>query len=329
MTNDRRSRAVRRGAVILMMPAGALSRVALLFLLTANAEALVVSARPHVRFTRVVRAGTPCAHRAPAPRMVLGGSSGLVFPNEAMPTAVATAVALNSILAAIGVMKGQKMLTPSGLIHAWALGVILWSTLGPTGWGLCVVYLIAGSVVTKVGKAEKESLGIAEGRGGARGPENVWGSAAAGTLCALARCFLPNFSMTLQVGYVASLATKLSDTFASEIGKAYGKTAYLITTLKQVPRGTEGAVSLEGTLAGVAGSILIAGVAFAMNLCGPLGVALAIIAAFVATNCESLIGATLQGRFGWLTNEVVNFINTAIGATVAMGLRTLLLLRAG
>lgn len=36
---------------------------------------------------------------------------------------------------------------------------------------------------------------------------------------------------------------------------------YLVTTLKVVPRGTEGAVSVEGTLAGLLASILLASVA--------------------------------------------------------------------
>ena len=40
-------------------------------------------------------------------------------------------------------------------------------------------------------------------------------------------------------------------THTPEIGKAYGKTTYLITTFEKVPRGTEGAISLEGTIAGV------------------------------------------------------------------------------
>jgi uncharacterized membrane protein len=44
------------------------------------------------------------------------------------------------------------------------------------------------------------------------------------------------------------------------------------------------------------------------------------IAAFVATNAESVIGATVQEQWEWLTNEVVNGINTAIGAIVAIGL---------
>ncbi|CAN0554328.1 unnamed protein product, partial [Ectocarpus sp. 8 AP-2014] len=39
--------------------------------------------------------------------------------------------------------------------------------------------------------------------------------------------------------------------------QAYGKHTFLITTFKPVAAGTEGAVSLEGTLAGVVGSIII------------------------------------------------------------------------
>jgi uncharacterized membrane protein len=47
--------------------------------------------------------------------------------------------------------------------------------VGISGWGICVGYLILGSLVTKVKMAEKEKLGIAEKRQGRRGPENVWG----------------------------------------------------------------------------------------------------------------------------------------------------------
>lgn len=97
--------------------------------------------------------------------------------------------------------------------------------------------------MTKVGKKQKEEAGIAEGRGGARGPENVWGSAATAALCAIAGTLYPQYQMEFAVGFTASLATKLSDTTASEIGKAYGKTTYLSTTFQRVPPGTEGAVS--------------------------------------------------------------------------------------
>jgi uncharacterized protein (TIGR00297 family) len=124
----------------------------------------------------------------------------------------------------------------------------------------------------------------------------------------------------LTLGYVASMATKLSDTSASEVGKAYGRTTYLITTLQPVPRGTEGAVSLEGTIAGVIGSLLLSVLAWVLGMIPAIGIGICLIAAFIATNIESLIGATLQEKIDWLSNELVNFINTAIGAAVAITL---------
>ncbi len=92
----------------------------------------------------------------------------------------------------------------------------------------------------------------------------------------------------------------------------------MITTLKPVPRGTEGAVSLEGTLAGIVASIAIALLSWAVGLIDLTGIAFCVIAAFIATNIESVIGATVQSKFEWLTNEVVNFFNTLIGAIAAI-----------
>jgi uncharacterized protein (TIGR00297 family) len=235
-------------------------------------------------------------------------------------------IGLNTILMLVAIIAPKKLLTPAGLIHAWALGVMIWGTLGWRGYGVVMFYFLVGSAVTRIGMAEKEAEGIAEKRGGARGPENVWGSAFAGTICALGvaatslNLVAPEWKSILLLGYVASFATKLSDTTASEIGKAYGKRTFLITTLQPVPRGTEGAISLEGTLAGIVGGLLIAVVAYTLHLIGASGVVICAIAAFVATNAESVIGATLQSKFDWLTNELVNVINTIIGAGVAMAI---------
>jgi len=220
--------------------------------------------------------------------------------------------------------KLLKMLTAKGFFHALALATGLWTTLGWRGWTTCVLYLFLGSAVTKVKFQEKEKLGIAEGRGGRRGPENVWGSAATGLACAICSAQGPKFlgiSSDLYIlGYVASLATKLSDTFASEIGKAYGKTTFLITTLERVAAGTEGAVSAEGTAASVVGGALISLFGFLIGFLPPKAVPISIFAAFVATNIESVLGATLQGKknLEWMTNEVINFINTLTGAAIAI-----------
>jgi uncharacterized protein (TIGR00297 family) len=238
---------------------------------------------------------------------------------------------LNAILLGLVWIAPKKLLTPAGLFHSWLLGVLIWGTLGWQGYVVVVFYFLVGSGVTRIGMAQKEAEGIAEKRSGARGPENVWGSALTGALCALGigminsgfltsipQSLIPSLQYLLLLGYVASFSTKLSDTCASEVGKAYGKSTFLITTLQPVPRGTEGAVSLEGTLAGVVASIAIALVGWGVGLINLLGIAWCVLAAFIATNLESVIGATLQSKYTWLTNEVVNILNTLIGAIAAI-----------
>ncbi len=235
------------------------------------------------------------------------------------------AVGLNTVLLTIVWIIPKKLLTPAGILHAWLLGVLIWGSLGWQGYLVVVFYFLVGSAVTRIGMAQKEAEGIAEKRSGARGPENVWGSALTGAVCALGTLVVPAVEVKtglitplLLLGYVASFSTKLSDTCASEVGKAYGKQTFLITTLQPVSRGTEGAVSLEGTLAGVVGSAAIALVGWGVGLIDPLGVFFCVLAAFIATNLESVIGATLQAKLAWLTNEVVNILNTLIGAIAAV-----------
>jgi uncharacterized protein (TIGR00297 family) len=227
------------------------------------------------------------------------------------------AIALNTILGAIALLLPRKVLTTAGICHAFALGITIWGCLGWQGYIVILSYLIVGSGVTRIGKEIKEAKGIAEKRDGARGPENLWGSAATGAVCAIGQAIAPN--PLWLIGYVASLSTKLADTTASEVGKAYGKSTFLITTLKPVAAGTEGAVSLEGTIAGIFGSLLMAAIGLAVGLlASPWDLLWCAIAAFVATNIESLIGATLQEKYDWLTNELVNGINTTIGAAIAV-----------
>lgn len=229
------------------------------------------------------------------------------------------ALTLNTILLAIAWLLPKKLLTPIGYLNALILGVLVWGTLGWRGYLVVMLYFLVGSTITFVGMEQKEAEGIAEERSGVRGAGNVWGSALVATICAIATLFFPSPTKELLIlGYVASFCTKLSDTTASEVGKAYGKTTYLITTLKPVPRGTEGAVSLEGTVAGAIASAVLAVIAWGIGMISWVGIIWCIVAAFIATTIESLIGATLESRFTWLTNDIVNFINTLIGAIVAI-----------
>ena len=242
-----------------------------------------------------------------------------MFDNLAWSNPWAIALTINTVLLLAAFISPKKLLTPVGNINGAILGILVWGTLGWRGYLIVMLFFLLGSVLTFVGIEQKEKEGIAEERSGMRGAGNVWSSALAASLCAIATLFCPEPIKGLFVlGYVASFCTKLSDTTASEVGKAYGKTTYLITNLQSVPRGTEGAVSLEGTIAGTFASVVLAAIAWVIGLISPIGIIWCVIAAFIATTIESLIGATLESRFTWLTNDLVNLINTVIGAIAAI-----------
>jgi uncharacterized protein (TIGR00297 family) len=230
------------------------------------------------------------------------------------------ALVLNALLIALA--QRLPLLTRAGWVHAGCLGTLLWGALGPGGWLAVVLYLLLGSLVTRMGFRTKQARGLAEGRGGARGPENVWGSAATGAVLALAAVLAPAvWQPLLLVGFAASFAAKLADTFGSELGKRWGRHTVLITSLRPVPPGTEGAISLEGTAASLVGSAVMALLMLALGwLPGSAAWLLVTLVGLAATLLESLIGATAQQRLRWLSNELVNAIQTAIAALLAMAL---------
>jgi len=228
------------------------------------------------------------------------------------------ALALNALLIALA--QRAPLLTPAGWVHAGILGTLLWGSLGWRGWLAVVAYLVLGSLVTRLGLRHKQARGLAEARGGRRGPENVWGSALVGALLALLVCRAPTLWVPpLLLAFAASFSAKLADTFGSEIGKRWGRHTVLITTLRPVPPGTEGAVSLEGTAASLAGALLMGLVMLALGLLsGPAAWGLVAGVGLVATLLESLVGATLQRRYTWLSNELVNGLQTLIAALLAL-----------
>ena len=210
------------------------------------------------------------------------------------------------------------LMTKGGWISAGVLGTILWGCLSWQGWMSVVIYLLFGSLVTKIGFEFKKEQGIAEIRGGRRGPENVWGSAATGLFLAIMAKFNSANIVIFKIGFAASFASKLADTFGSEIGKRFGKDTYLITTLKKVKRGTEGGISLEGTLASFLGSIIMALIMLSLSIISTKShFIIVVVSGFLATLSESIIGARFQNKYK-LSNEMVNAIQTSIASVFAI-----------
>jgi uncharacterized protein (TIGR00297 family) len=233
-------------------------------------------------------------------------------------------VAANSLVYLLGIKVLLKGLRWEGIFSSWFLGTVSYAAFGPGGYLLVCLYFVVGSLVTKLKLEQKQKEGIAEARSGRRGLGSVLGSGAAGMACATLALapFGAGIAPLLRAGFVASFASKLADTASSEIGKAYGRTTYLITTLERVPRGTEGAVSLEGTIAGAVAAAGMAGIALGLGQVSLRGASCVVVAAVIANTVESWVGAALQGRPGleWLNNDAVNVLQISLAAGLTVGL---------
>lgn len=126
---------------------------------------------------------------------------------------------------------------------------------------------------------------------------------------------------------LAILAEATADTVSSEIGKAFGGAPRLITSGRMVPSGTNGAVSLKGTVAGAIATAAFLGCYFLQLWWPPFGavtsraaVAIGIIggAALAGMLMDSLLGATLEPRY--LNNDAVNLLSTCFAAALACAL---------
>ena len=219
----------------------------------------------------------------------------------------------------IAIVHRIPFLTRTGWAHAGILGTILIGCLGWQGWLSVALYLLFGSLVTKIGLKQKQLKGIAEERGGRRGAKNVWGSAASGTIIAILIGAGIGSKEVLLAGFAASFAAKLADTFGSELGKTWGSKTILITNLKPVAPGTDGGISLEGTIASVVGSVLMTLAMVTLSLINSSQIILIVISAgIIATLLESVIGALFQNRFNFLSNELINFIQTTFASISAI-----------
>ena len=244
-------------------------------------------------------------------------------------TASAAAGARDVIVAALPWAIGVNLVTSwiayrartvsrSGAITGAAVGAIIYAGGGAGAWGLLMVTFLAASGSSRFGLARKERLGIAEERGGRRGAGNVIANCGVAAIAAVAAVTTPYRTLAL-AALVAALTAGGSDTVASETGKAWGRSTFLVTTLRRVKPGTPGAMSLEGTAAGLIAAFVVAAIGAALGLVPTSAILIVVAAATAGALVESALGATLEGP-GILNNDMLNFINTAVAAAVALAI---------
>jgi uncharacterized protein (TIGR00297 family) len=165
---------------------------------------------------------------------------------------------------------------------------------------------------TRIGYDRKQSLGTAEARTG-RDAFQVLANLGAAAVCAT--LFLTIWpSRRLLIAMAAALAEAAADTVSSEIGQAFQEPR-LITTWEKVAPGTDGAVSVAGTLAGITAAAAVSSVFVMVGASGRhfLVIWAASVAGMVA---DSWLGATLERR-RMLGNNAVNFLSTVISSVAA------------
>ena len=98
----------------------------------------------------------------------------------------------------------------------------------------------------------------------------------------------------------------------------------MITNFKPVAPGTDGGISLFGTIAAIAGAASVAVVAVVTGLVPASQIATIILAGFFGTVIDSLLGAIFERR-NLLDNDLVNLLSTAaaVGMAWALGLTNL------
>lgn len=224
---------------------------------------------------------------------------------------VLAAIAVTALFAILAYALG--MVSRGGALGGFLVGTLIYICLGPQGFAVLALFVVGGSLLTQLGYGRKRRAGTAEAGGGRRGARNALANCSVAVICALLAALTSSHAFT--TAFVASLGAAFADTAESEVGQLYGHTPRLITTLRNVPPGTDGAVSLPGTLAGLVAAALTAALGLTLGLVeGQSAVLFVALAAFLGTVADSLLGA-LAPRVG---NEITNVLCTLIAAVLIL-----------
>ena len=204
------------------------------------------------------------------------------------------------------------MVSRDGALGGFVVGAAIYACLGLQGFAILALFVVCGSALTRLGYRSKQGRGIAQSRGGRRGARNALANCGVAVACAFLATLTS--SEVFAASFVASLGAAFADTAESEMGQLARRAPRVITTLRKAMPGTDGAVSMPGTLAGIAAAVLTAFLGLAVGLLAEPGAALVVAsAAFLGTVADSLVGA-LAPRIG---NESTNLLCTFVAATLA------------
>ena len=207
----------------------------------------------------------------------------------------------------------HKLTIPAAKTGA-IIAVSIFAGAGYVGFIMMTMFFLLGTLATAHKVDTKKQIGIAEANKGRRTASQVLANAGIQGLLGLFKVADAQHQSLYLLMIAAAFSSATADTLSSELGSVYGKRFYNILNFKKDLRGLNGVVSLEGTLAGIAGSCIIA-LLYAIAAGFGKGFIIVIIAGTAGNLFDSVLGATLE-RKGLLKNDGVNLLNTAFAAVV-------------
>ncbi|WP_456421704.1 DUF92 domain-containing protein [Thermococcus sp.] len=209
-----------------------------------------------------------------------------------------------------------KALDGKGALSASLLGFAVIELGGIYPFLALLTFVVLGVLATKYRYEEKRKKGVAQSNGGVRS----WGNVLGNGLAVVLFLILEKLSMmdTFWAATFSAIATVNGDTLASELGKIFGKRPRLITNLRPVKPGTNGAISLAGELFALLGIFMIALFALPLTVHKAQMLLAIVIGGFIGVNLDSIIGATLENR-GITDNNSTNFLASLLGGLAGAG----------
>lgn len=229
-----------------------------------------------------------------------------------------------------------NMLTLDGAQSAGMLGTVVFGLEGWPAGILLLFFFVSSSLISRksVLKVETESGNYIEQV--RRNGLQVWSNSFWFAVFLIV-AFITEYNFFL-VASLGALSTATADTWATELGSRRFKVrTYLINGLEKVDPGTEGGISIPGTLAALAGSLIMAAAAvYVFSFLKFTIIFTIFMAGFLGCMADSYLGAAYQrdeavfrvpGFYKEfkieITNNFVNWASTGIGSLIALTLNLL------
>lgn len=245
------------------------------------------------------------------------------------------------ILVAVGAFAARA-LSASGAVATCLLAAVIYG-LGGWMWTMpIVVFFVFSSALSFYGRSMKADLDSVFEKSSTRDHGQVGANGGIPGAIMLLHYMMP--SIDWYPAYVGAIAAGTADTWGTEVGTMFRGRTITLAGFKDVPRGSNGGVSIAGSLAGIAGAAFVSGVAgqwtlsWSTVLMGTLGgVSGGVVDSLLGSLAQARHRCTVCGKgteraehcgapteftggLRWLRNDGVNWACGATGAFVAWAL---------